>query len=48
MSEEDIACNYESLQDHELRIKELEHEVKALIINVQILWDCEKKREQSQ
>ena len=42
------AENYESLCDHEKRIMELENEVKDLTIKVQILWDRERKREQSQ
>ena len=30
MSEEDVACNYTSLQDHGKRIKDLEQAVKFL------------------
>ena len=42
------AENYESLQDHEERIKKLEEQVRDLVICKDILWDRERKREQSQ
>ena len=48
MSEEDVACNYASLQDHGKRIKELEKQIKNLIIRNDILWDRKREREQSQ
>lgn len=37
MSSEDIASNYESLQDHELRIKELEGKVREFELQIDMI-----------